>query len=229
MIKVIGAGFGRTGTTSLKLALERLGFGPCYHFTEMLRARHAAEWLRIADGVAPDWNRLLADFSATTDWPAAAWYRELAAEFPDARVILTVRDPIAWHTSVCLTILPLRRALARWMPGAGRIAELTDKIVWEGTFDGRAEDRTHAVAVYERHCNEVRRTIAADRLLEFDVREGWRPLCEFLGVPVPEDTPFPRANDTARMRRALFALRALKIIIPFAIAVALILLVVRWL
>lgn len=227
MIRVIGAGFGRTGTMSLKLALERLGFGPCYHFTEVMRSRHASQWLQIADGASPDWDRLFDGYSATTDWPAASYYQELASHFPDARVILTTRDPDAWHASMCRTLVPLRRALSRWIPGMRVIARLTDKLIWDGTFDGRIEDKGHALTVFEEHSEAVRQNIAADRLLKFDVRDGWPPLCEFLGVPVPENAPFPRANDSATVRRQVFALRALSVTLPTAFILALLWLLVR--
>jgi hypothetical protein len=219
LIKVIGAGFGRTGTMSLKLALERLGFGPCYHFTEVMRSRHASAWLRITNGAAPDWDRLLAGYSATTDWPAAAYYRELASHYPEARVILTLRDPDDWYMSICHTLVPLRQALKLWIPGMRVIARLTDKLIWHGTFDGRIEDTGHALAAFNAHREAVRRNIAPDRLLEFDVRDGWPPLCEFLGVPVPEGVPFPRTNDSASVRRQIFALRALTIVLPATLLV----------
>ena len=223
MIKVIGAGFGRTGTTSLKLALERLGFGPCYHFTEMMRARHTADWLDIAKGGTPEWDRLLSQFSSTTDWPAAAYYKELAEHFPDARVILTVRDPDAWHRSICATLLALSDSItgwtARWLPGVGTISELMDTLVWHGTFNGRAHDRSQALKILDTHCEAVRRSIAPERLLEFDVRSGWPPLCEFLDVPIPVNEPFPRANDTARMRRVINAIKVARVVFPATIAI----------
>lgn len=227
MIKVIGAGFGRTGTMSLKLALEQLGFGPCYHFTEVMRSRHASQWLQIANGASPDWDRLLDGYCATTDWPAASYYRELASHFPEARVILTTRDPGAWHASMCRTLVPLRRALTQWIPGMRVLAKLTDRLIWDGTFDGRIEDKGHALAVFEEHCEAVRQSVAADRLLEFDVRDGWPPLCEFLGVPVPKNVPFPRSNDSASVRRQVFALRALSVTLPIALILALLWLLIR--
>lgn len=224
MIKVIGAGFGRTGTTSLKLALEQLGFGHCYHFTEISRSGHAAAWLEVANGGKPDWDKLLEGYAATADWPAASHYRELAQHYPDARVILTVRDRNAWHQSLCKTLLPLRDSLTGWpyslIPAIRRLADLSDAAVWNGTFAGRAADRAHAVAVYDKHCDEVRRSIPADRLLEFDVRDGWKPLCSFLGVPVPQDSAFPRSNNARTLRRYVLAIRAARRLLPIVVVLA---------
>ena len=218
MIRVIGAGFGRTGTTSLKLALEYLGFGPCYHFIEIRRARHMSDWLQIARGIKPDWDRLFQHYVATTDWPAATYFEELARHYPDARVILTSRDPVAWHASICRTLLPLRKAIPLWLPGVHAVAELTDRVIWQGTFDGKASDQRHAIAVYEQHRERVRSCISPERLLEFDVSEGWKPLCDFLDVPVP-DVPFPRANGTERVRRFVLALRFVEFILSVLVAV----------
>jgi hypothetical protein len=208
LLKVIGAGFGRTGTTSLKVALETLGFRKCYHFTEMLRAWHVPRWLAIARGGPANWDELFAGFQATTDFPAAAYYRELAAHYPDAKVILTARDADAWYRSVRDTLEALRRALPTWLPPFRTIAELTDAVLWMGIFDGKFADARHAIHVYERHIADVRARIPAHRLLVFDVREGWQPLCEFLGVPVPAGVEFPHVNETAYMVRLTRLLRA---------------------
>jgi Sulfotransferase domain len=208
LLKVIGAGFGRTGTSSLKLALETLGFRKCYHFTEMLRAWHVPRWLAIVRGAPADWDALFAGFQATTDFPAAAYYRQLAVHYPDAKVILTARDAEDWYRSMRETLGPLRRALPTWLPGFGAIAALTDAVLWTGIFDGKFADRRHAIGVYEQHAADVRARIPAHRLLVFDVREGWSPLCEFLGVAVPADVEFPHVNDTAYMVRLTRLLRA---------------------
>lgn len=201
LLKVIGAAYGRTGTQSLKIALETLGFGRCYHFTEMLRARHVALWLAVVRGERADWDTIFEGFGATTDWPAAAYYRELAAHYPDAKLVLTTRAAEDWYRSIRRTLYPLRRALPSWLPGFSGIARLTDAVIWLGTFGGRVTDRAHALAVYERHVAEVRTEIAKERLLVFDVRDGWEPLCEFLGVPVPAGVEFPRVNGASRVIR----------------------------
>jgi hypothetical protein len=207
MLQVIGAAYGRTGTTSLKLALEVLGFGKCYHFTEMLRKWHVPQWLAAAHGGRIDWDAIFTEFRSTTDWPAAAYYSELAAFYPEAKVILAQRDADQWYRSIRSTIYPLRRALPTWLPGFRALARLSDSIIWNGTFGGKLTDRDHAIAVYELHNRAVRAAIPSSRLLVFDVRDGWAPLCEFLGVPVPQGVAFPHSNDAHRVMCALWALR----------------------
>ena len=221
MLKVIGAGYSRTGTLSLKRALEILGIGRCYHFTELLKRRHAKSWLAVLDGAPPNWDELFADYSATVDWPAVTYYRELANHYPGAKVILTIRDPGQWHASLKDALLPLRRVLPSWIPWAARIGRLTDLTIWQGTFKGRAEDREFAIACFQRHSEEVSAAIGQERLLVYNVREGWEPLCNFLGCPVP-DTPFPRTNSRRSLRAAVWAIRSTKwllIAIPILAAV----------
>ena len=198
-LKVVGAGFGRTGTLSLKSALERLGFGPCYHMMEVFsRPEHIAMWHRLAFEHAMDWDKIFRGFQATVDWPAARWWREIAAHYPDAKVLLSVRDPEAWYKSMSDTIYqPMKSPAPDGAPELARLqSEMIRKSVLAETFDNRFEDKDHAIEVFKRHNQAVRDAIDPARLLVFDVREGWAPLCRFLGVPIP-DEPFPRLNDTA--------------------------------
>ena len=230
MLEVIGAGYSRTGTLSLKRALEILGFARCYHFTELLRQRHATQWLAIVNGEPADWDELFAGYSATVDWPAAAYYRELADYYPEAKVILTVRDPDEWHASISKALLPLRRTLTHWIPWASKLARLTDQVIWDGTFDGRAQEREFAVARFHRHSREVCAAIDPKRLLVFDVKEGWEPLCRFLYRPVP-GVPFPRANRRSSVRAAIWLIRGVKFLVIalfVALAVALLAVAVPW-
>lgn len=223
MLKVIGAGYSRTGTLSLKHALEILGVGRCYHFTELLKRRHATSWLAVLDGATPNWDELFAGYSATVDWPAVTYYRELAEHYPAAKVILTIREPGQWHASLKDALLPLRRALPSWVPWASRIGRLTDLAIWHGTFKGRAEDRDFAIACFQRHSEEVCAEIEDERLLVYDVKDGWEPLCRFLGRPIP-DTPFPRTNSRRSLRAAVWAIRGVKwliIVIPLLTAAVL--------
>jgi Sulfotransferase domain len=208
-LQVVGAGFGRTGTLSLKHALERIGFGPCYHMMEVFpRPEHVEMWHRLAFGGPMDWDLLFRDFRATVDWPSARWWREIAAHFPDAKVLLSVRDPEAWYKSMHDTIYqPMTWPVAADAPRVMRLQnEMARRGILQDTFDNRFEDKAHAIAVFKRNIEEARATIAPARLLEFDVREGWEPLCRFLGVPVPAD-PFPRLNDTATTQAMIRQIR----------------------
>lgn len=226
-MNVIGAGFGRTGTTSLKAALETLGFGSAYHMTEVFtHPEHVRFWEAARRGERVDWEEFFSGYGVAVDWPACAFYAELMEAFPEAAVILTVRDPERWYESTRKTIYgmhrissgpaPLRSAFAiagLFAPGVTGIARLADGIVWRDTFDGRFEDRRHAIETFHRHNEEARRKVPPERLLVYDVREGWAPLCDFLGVEVP-DEPFPHLNDTREMRRRLFGLVAASAAVP---------------
>ena len=201
-MRVIGAGFGRTGTMSLKAALEQLGCGPCFHMIELLaQPDRAPGWQAAADGRPVDWDEVMAGYASTVDWPGAAFYREMASHWPDAKVLLSVRDPDAWYQSMLNTIYAARGVGED--SGANEIdaraRNLIESLIWDQTFEDRFLDREYAIRVFERHNAEVQRTIPADRLLVYEVKQGWEPLAEFLGTPVP-DAPFPRLNDTAAFR-----------------------------
>jgi hypothetical protein len=208
-LKVVGAGFGRTGTLSLKSALEQLGFGPCYHMMEVFsHPQHIAMWHRLAFENRMDWDEIFRGFQATVDWPSARWWREIAAHYPEAKVLLSVRDPEAWYKSMRDTIYrPMRDPAPDGAPENIRLqSEMIRKSVLAETFDNRFEDKAHALGVFERHNQAVRDAIAPARLLVFDVREEWAPLCKFLEVPIPAE-PFPRLNDTATTQATIRALR----------------------
>ena len=225
--RVIGAGFGRTGTTSLKAALGVLGFGPSYSLSEVFaHPEHVGFWETARRGEEVDWEGFFAGYEVAVDWPACSFYAELMEAFPDAPVILTVRDPASWYESTRSTLHELRRlttgpltvraafALSGpFAPGPTGAVRLADRLVWEDTFHGRFEDRDYAMGVFERHNDAVRRRVPPERLLVFDVREGWAPLCDFLGVEVP-DEPFPRLNEARQMRRRLLGLVALSATVP---------------
>jgi hypothetical protein len=234
-VKVIGAGFGRTGTMSLKEALETLGFGHCYHMTEVFaHPGHADFWSSAWRGEPVDWERAIGGYEATVDWPGCTFYEELMERHPEARVLLSVRDPEPWYESTRSTIYELSMLLdssptSRLIFGlitllvyggfAGGRSNLVNDLIWEGTFDGRFKDKAYAIEVFERHNEEVERRVPPERLLVYDVKEGWEPLCEFLGVPEPEE-PFPYLNDAAQMRRGIKALRTLVAVMPGALALS---------
>jgi hypothetical protein len=192
---VIGAGFGRTGTLSLKVALEQLGLGPCAHMLPLIGDEERSQlFTRAAAGDRASLDKALDGCRSTVDWPGVYFWKELIDTYPDAKVILTVRDPEKWYASAERTIWAATNAPTR--PGMEHFRQMCDATNWDGTFGGRFGDRDHAIRVFTEHNDEVRRTVGTDRLLEYEISQGWRPLCDFLGKPVPEQ-PFPRLNDTA--------------------------------
>jgi len=200
-LSVIGASFGRTGTMSLKIALEQLGIGRCYHMIEVFEnPGHAELWHAAAEGKLPDWDDLFAGYSAAVDWPPCSFWGELLDHYPDAEVILTVRDPERWYQSVASTIYPvLMRPLETDGPGMGVQRKMALKLILEQSFHGRFEDREYMLALYERHNEEVKQAVSSKRLLVYEIAEGWAPLCRFLDRPIP-DGPFPRVNSTDEFR-----------------------------
>ena len=232
-MKVIGAGFGRTGTASLQRALVELGFGPCYHMFEVFsNPGHAGFWEAAWRGEPADWDGILGPYGATVDWPGCAFYEEFMRRHPDAKVLLSVRDPRRWYESVRRTIYELNRLstgspfsrlgfalLSRSVFGSFKTgqAPMADEIIFQGTFGGRFEDEDHAKAVFERHNAEVRRKVPPEKLLVYEVEQGWGPLCDFLGVEEP-DGPFPHLNDASEVRRLILLVRALSVAVPAALA-----------
>lgn len=211
-MEVIGAGFGRTGTLSIKAALEELGFGPCYHQFELLKnPAHKSIWEDAARGEPVVWEAVFEDYQSTVDWPACAYYKELMQAYPHAKVLLSVRDPDEWYESTLTSIYSLARTLhdargAALVPSGTHPTQAQDSatadlsegpkgVIWGTTFSGRFEDRDHAIGVFNRHNEEVKRYVPSDRLLVYEVKDGWEPLCEFLDVEAPGGTPFPFLND----------------------------------
>jgi predicted naringenin-chalcone synthase len=183
---------------SLKVALEELGAGPCLHSLESLRAADsgvaATHWERLARGEQIDWREALEGWTSTVDWLGARFYGEILAAWPEAKVILSVREPEAWYES-CNASLHATRHLVGARP-AGAVPALLEAVedaIWKGVFENRFPDRDYALAVFQRHREQVIETVPAERLLIYDIGDGWAPLCRFLGVPVPE-TPFPHLN-----------------------------------
>jgi hypothetical protein len=215
---VIGVGLGRTGTASLKAALERLGVGPCYHMMEVLdRPDRVRLWRDIADGAPPDWDGVFAGYRSTVDWPGAGFWRELVDAYPRAKVVLSVRDPDRWFDSALATVFqfPIGRryawqrwafdAVVKWNPASGEVPAMLDRVMWARTFDGHMfgpRDRTRALDYYRRHVEAVKAYVEPARLLVFDVKDGWSPLCEHLGVERP-DEPFPHTNDARAFTQML--------------------------
>ncbi len=210
-LQVIGAGFGRTGTLSLTEALDELGFGPSYHMNDVFRnPSHVQRWLDYGEAGTADWDGLFADYRSTTDFPACCAWNELYHHYPEAKVVLTVRDPGSWWESMSSVLYPTRTLYPRWLtrlvPFTQRWQDMVDRLVWTGTFDGRFEDKAYATSVFDAHIDAVRQHCDPERLLVFQVSEGWQPLCEFLGVPVP-NKPFPHVNDAKSLQRRFAGIR----------------------
>ena len=190
-LSVIGAGFGRTGTLSLKLALEQLGCGPCHHMVEVFKTGTAGLWEAAADG-RPDWEVIFAGYRSAVDWPTATFYAELAGRYPEAKVILTVRDPEDWYESTQATIfknLSTRIAENPDEPFSRMAAKVVARL-----FGGDLTDKANCIAVFQAHNARVREVIPAERLLVYHVSDGWEPLARFLGAPAPAG-PTPKANS----------------------------------
>lgn len=205
-MKVIGAGVPRTGTLSLKIALEMLGFGPCYHMVNILTDLPLTEaWVRAMDG-EQDWGQIFGEHRSTVDWPGAYFYRELAAAYPEAKVVLSVRDPETWEQSMHDTIWDclyghspmahISKAREFVDPDWRLYIELMARM-WaaQGMFTGGELRPGQLADALVRYHEQVERNIPADRLLVWNVTDGWEPLCEFLGVDVP-DASFPHLNDS---------------------------------
>jgi hypothetical protein len=214
-LKLIGAGFGRTGTLSAHAALNQLGF-PCYHMFEVLEnkanASHLGFWRRVANaepGTQHDWEQVFANYTAAVDNPASCVWRELMQAYPQAKVLLTLhpRGADAWYDSTVDTIYATNRmwqfkVLEFATPFGRKFGDMTRKLIWQRFHKGTMEDREQAIARYHQHIAEVKAAVPPERLLVFSADQGWQPLCDFLGVPVP-DTPFPNVNDRAAIKKTL--------------------------
>lgn len=193
-MKVIGAGLGRTGTYSLKLAINQLGLGPCFHMEAVLQDREAQVplWTRALDGT-PDWNAIYEGFQSAVDWPTAAFYQELHAAYPEARFVLTVRSPESWADSFGATIAKLVDDRDQAPPEMSAWLDMVRRMLDQNGIEAGLS-RDGLAQRFSAHVDAVKAAIPADQLLVFDVKEGWAPLCVFLGVETPEG-PFPRTND----------------------------------
>lgn len=203
-LSVIGSGFGRTGTKSLKLALEQLGFTPCHHMIEVRATPGQVDfWYDIAMGRPVDWRAVFAGFRAAVDWPSCNYWRVLAETFPEAKVIHTRRPEEEWWRSFAGTIMEvMRNPQPTDDPMRRKQRDAVERIINQDVFGGRMDDKATALAAYRRREAEVRATIPPERLLLLEPSEGWEKLCPFLGVPVPE-SPYPFTNTTEEFRAAV--------------------------
>jgi len=215
-IKIIGAGFPRTGTTTLKRSLEILGYSKTYHMKELLvNPDKLPLWLKLEETGETDWDKLYEGYMATVDFPSYPWYIEHMNHYPEAKVILTVRDFEAWHKSAHSTIYQAGpqnfsekiQMLFRILTNP-RLAKVVNCIkfvkrqFWAKQFEGRFLDKEFAEKIWFEHIEEVKAKVPADRLLVYDVRDGWEPLCTFLGKPVPSE-PLPHLNKKENFKTML--------------------------
>ena len=205
-MKVFGTGFGRTGTMSLKIALEKLGFGPCYHMTEIvIRPSHIKKWHNISIGNKPEWDQLFNNFNSGVDYPVCLFYKELSRKYPDAKFILTMRDFDAWYKSTKNTVYTVPTMLPDWFQKLilplKRLISMQDNLIWSGLFKDNFSDRKSVQIIYNKHIEDLKKTIPSDRLLLYSVHEGWGPLCKFLNVDRPDNISFPKVNSTNAILR----------------------------
>ena len=211
-LKVIGAGFGRTGTLSLKAALEKLGYDKTHHMLEVFpNKKQKRLWHDVAMKREVDWDDVFEGFQASVDFPSSTYYNELLAHFPDAKVVLTVRDPDKWYQSASQTIYKFHQAFPKWsrkiIPEVKRNLEMVDGCVWDRVFQGRFEDEAYTKQVFVDYIEQVKKDVPADKLLVFEVKQGWDPICKFLGKDVP-DEPFPHENDTAQFQKMIRGIKS---------------------
>ena len=196
-LRVFGTGFGRTGTNSLKLALEQIGFGPCHHMFEIRDDPAQLQyWQGAARGDLPDWDEAFDGYASSVDWPSVCFWREITTHYSDAKIVHSVRPEDAWLKSIHTTIYSVLRDRDTVEAGHRRdLVDMSHELIWNKTFGGRLGEADHALSVYRAHDAEIRAAFDPDRMLVFDVSDGWEPLCDFLGVAVP-DTPFPFVNSS---------------------------------
>jgi hypothetical protein len=227
-LKVIGAGFGRTGTLSLKVALEKLGFGPCHHMKEViLNGEQTDYFYRASIGETVDWDAVFNNYQSTVDWPSVTYYKELAEKYPNAKVILGIRDASAWYDSARSTIYQVPTNFPKWIrmifPRSDRLMIMMHNSVFGPTFSNRFEDKEFAMDVFNKHIEAVKENIPEDRLLIHNAKDGWEPLCRFLDVPVPSES-YPWVNDSIEFKRRILFIKSLKwlpVIILLSILVSL--------
>jgi hypothetical protein len=215
-IKIIGAGFPRTGTTTLKRSLEMLGYEKCYHMKELLtKPEMLPHWLSMENTGTMDWDTLYKGYSASVDLPAYPYYKEHLERYPDAKIILTVRPFESWYKSVHSTIWQAGpQNLAQKLQMMGRMAfnprlrkvisciKFVRRHLWDQQFQGRFEDKAFVEKIFHQHIEGVKADVPAEKLLVYDVRDGWEPLCQFLDLPIPTEA-LPHLNKRENFKTML--------------------------
>jgi hypothetical protein len=185
----------------------------------LVRMHHLRFFMRAWHGKPVNWKRFFHRYNAVVDWPTCAFYKDLMKEYPDAKILLNVRDPEKWYDSMYETIWAIQPVFPNWFPAIVR--KIHDEIIWNGNLQGSFLDKQRTMQVYREHIEEVKRTVPPDRLLVYDVREGWEPLCKFLGVPVPVGKPFPNKNDRKSFVRMIALLKIANWLVPTVLALIL--------
>lgn len=215
-VKVIGAGFGRTGTSSFKEALEILGFGKCYHMREVVPNGHVDHWMKICDDKEFKFISDMLDksgYRSTSDHPSCLFWQEQLKAYPSAKVVLTTRDPNSWYKSWMNTVANLQTdcdscpfgvRVFMGMQFFGSFGKMTSRVVTDYSFHGDWS-KQNMIKCYCDHVESVKLLCPPEKLLIFDAADGWEPLCAFLGVPVP-NRPYPRLNSTDEFTRTIFVL-----------------------
>ena len=193
-LAVVGAGVGRTGTYSLKLALEQLGHGPCHHMEEVIKdpPLHIPLWVAAAQG-KPEWSKNYKGFNSAVDWPTASFWQELASHFPNAKFVLTLRSTASWVQSFSETIQKLLAAKDQAPPQMLPFIDMGIAVLGKAGFNA-TQDHEALAKAFEAHTNAIKASLPKNRLLVYEVKDGWAPLCNFLDKPVPAD-PFPKTNN----------------------------------
>lgn len=197
-MKIIGCGYGRTGSMSMKLALEQLGFGPCHHMDEVLAdpEKHLPYWLAASKGEPINWDEALAGYESCVDWPTAAYWPELAEHYPDAKILLTTRTAESWYNSISKTIFKtiLDGMEAPQGDEPNPFGKMLGNMIVKNTFQGNIIDPEHCIKVFNQNVQAVKDAFKGDKLFIYNIGDGWEGLCKWLDVPIP-DTPFPRTNN----------------------------------
>ena len=199
-LRIIGSGYGRTGTMALKIALETLGYGPCYHMLEVSKnPGHDELWREATDQGTADWDSIFANYQACVDWPACSFWKILWKYYPDAKIILSIRNPEDWYQSVNSTIYQIMK-----MPRKTKEEEvhrdMAYHLILERTFNSSFTNKEYAIDIFNNHIAEVKNKVPDDKLLVYETGAGWEPLCRFLQIPVPNQS-YPHVNTTREFQK----------------------------
>lgn len=213
-IQVIGAGMARTGTMSLKFALEELGYNKCHHMMEVMKdSANLVYWNEMHNKRTTDFEAMLKGYQAIVDFPGSLYYKELIQQYPDAKVILSVRDAEKWYLSCRNTIYQVPKGFEKFTlqikglfnPRIKNVLDVYDfatRAIWQNLFKNNFDDKDFAIKIYNDWTDEVKKTVPQQNLLIFEAKDGWEPLCKFLNKPIPT-TAYPKLNDTAQFQQKI--------------------------